>query len=181
MSRSASTHSRKSPDIQDLSIVGDFIKYLLIFFIPFLLLGVIYGFINQCYFMCMLVNPLIYAGGISSIIIVIQHDVDEISALFGRGKRLQLAQHIKHADAIQKISFQMGLRDYGGALKTVNKLLGEEPKYSSALNLKGQILLEGFKETRKARLCFEKVLKQAKPGSEDYKLAKALKATSYKA
>jgi len=174
------TQSKKSSAVRDLSIVGDFVKYLLIFFIPLFLIGVIYGFINKCYFMCMLVNPVIYAGGISSIIIVLKHDVNDILALIGRGNQPQLALHIKHSNTIQLISIQMSSRNYDGALKTVNKLLQDEPKYSNALNLKGQILLEGLKEPGRARLCFDKVLKLAKPSSEDYKLAQALKAASYK-
>ena len=171
----------KSEEVRDLSILGDFIKYFLMLLIPLFLVGVIYGLLNKCYFMCMLVNPVIYAGGIASIFIVIQHDVNDISALVGLGKKSQMALHIKHADTIQKISFQRGIRDYSGALKTVNALLKEAPQYSSALNLKGQILLEGFSEAHKARAYFEKVLKLTSPGNDDHKLAKALLAASYDA
>ena len=180
MPRSTSTQSKKSPVVRDLTIVGDFIKYLLIFFIPFFLIGIIFGLIYKRYFMCILVNPVIYAGGFSSIIIVIKHDINDILALIGRAKQPQLALHIKHANTIQQISVQMSSRDHDGALKTVNKLLKEEPTYSNALNLKGQILLEGFREIDKARSCFEKVLKLARPGSEDYKLAQAFRAATYK-
>ena len=180
MSRPTSTQSKRSSAVLDLSIIGDFIKYLLIFFIPFFLIGIIYSLIYQSYFMSILVNPVIYAMGFSLIIIVIKHDVNDILALIGRAKQPQLSLHIKHANTIQQISVQMSTRSYEGALKTVNKLLKEEPTYSNALNLKGQILLEGLKEIDKARSCFEKVLKLARPGSEDYKLAQALRAESYK-
>jgi tetratricopeptide (TPR) repeat protein len=180
MSRSSPTQSKKSPTVRDFSIIGDFIKYLLIFFIPFALIGIIYALIYQSYFMSILVNPVIYAVGFSSIIIVIKHDVNDILALIGQAKQPQLALHIKHANTIQLISVQMSSRSYEVALKTVNNLLKEEPTYANALNLKGQILLEGFKEIDKARSCFEKVLKLARPGTEDYKLAQALRAASYK-
>ena len=180
MTPSPSTQSKKSPVVRDLSIIGDFIKYFLLFFIPFVLVGIVFGLINHSYFMCMLGYPFIYAWGFASIVIVINHDINDILALIGLAKQPQLALHIKHANTIQQISIQMSSRDYDDALKTVNKLLREEPAYSNALNLKGQILLEGFREADRARSCFEKVLKLARPGSEDYKLAQALRAASYK-
>ena len=182
MSPSVSARLQKPPEeVRDLFIVGDFIKYFIMLFIPFFIIGVIYGFFYKCYLMCFLINPIIYAGGIGMIIIVIEHDVNDILALIGLGRELQLSLHIKHANTIQQISVQMSSRSYDGALKTVNKLLKLEPSYANALNLKGQILLEGFREVDKARSCFEKVLKLAKPGSEDYKLAQALRAATYKA
>lgn len=181
MSLSTSARVKKPPVVRDLFIVGDFIKYFVMLFIPFFLIGAIYGLIYKCYLMCFLVNPVIYAGGISAIIIILKHDVNDILALIGRAKEPQLALHIKHANTIQQIGVQMSSRDHDGALKTVNKLLKQEPKYANALNLKGQILLEGFREIDKARSCFEKVLKYSRPGSEDYKLAQALKAGTYKA
>jgi tetratricopeptide (TPR) repeat protein len=179
MSRTKPTQSKQSLPTRDFTIVRDFIKYLLIFFVPFFLLGVIYGLLNKCYFSCMVFNPIIYAGGISSIIVVIMHDVNDIPALFGWVRQPQLALHVKHADTIQKVSYQMSTRDFGGALKTVSRLLKEEPEYANALNLKGQILLEGFGESHKARSCFKKVLKLEKSGSEDYKLAQGLLAETY--
>ena len=129
--------------------------------------------------MCMLFNPLIYAAGISLVIIVIKHDVNDIMALIGRAKEPQLALHIKHHTAIQKISLEMSSRDYASALNTVDTLLQEEPEYTNALNLKGQILLEGFKKYEEARSCFENVLKLAKPDTGDYKLAQELRAATY--
>lgn len=172
-------HTKIAKDVRDLTIVGDFIKYLLLLFVPFFVIGLIYGLIYDCYVMCMLINPLVYAAGISLVIIVIKHDVNDIMALIGRAKEPQLAFHIKHHTAIQKISVEMSSRDYKGALKTVNTLLNKEPEYANALNLKGQILLEGFKEVEDARACFERVMKLAKPDSGDYKLAQELKAATY--
>ena len=179
MAPPASTRTKKSPDVRDLFIVGDFIKYFLWLFIPFVVIGVIYGLIYKCYLMCFLINPVIYAGGITLIIIVIKHDVDDILALIGRAGEPQLALHIRHANTIQQISVLMSIRDYQTALKTVNRLLKDEPSYANALNLKGQILLEGFREVDEARSCFEQVMKLAKPDSEDFKLAQELKAATY--
>ena len=179
MSPSASARAKKPPVVRDLFIVGDFIRYFALFFVPFFLTGAIYGLIYECYLMCFLVNPVIYAGGISAIIIVIKHDVNDIMALIGRTREPQLALHIKHANTIQQISVEMSSRMYDDALKTVNRLLKIEPDYANAINLKGQILLEGFDEIDDARRCFEKVLKLSRPGSEDYKLAQELRAATY--
>ena len=179
MPPSAPAKRKKTADVRDLFIVGDFIKYFALFFVPFFLAGAIYGLIYKCYLMCFLVNPVIYAGGISTIIIVIKHDVNDILALIGRAGEPQLALHIKHANTIQLIGVEMSSRNYAAALKSVNKLLKLEPDYANALNLKGQILLEGFREDDEARECFEKVLKLSRPDSEDYKLAQALRAATY--
>jgi len=176
---SARVAAKRTPAGRDLFIVGDFIKYFLRLFIPFVVIGMIYGIFYQCYFVCFLVNPVIYAGGITLIIIVIKHDINDILALIGRAKEPQLALHIRHASTIQQISLQMSTRDYKGALETVNKLLSKEPQYANAINLKGQILLEGFRNIEEARPCFEKVMKLAKPGSDDYRLAEELRATTY--
>ena len=73
----------------------------------------------------------------------------------------------------------MSSRDYDGALKTVSKLLKEAPDYPNALNLKGQILLEGFREYEQARACFTRVMHLSKPDSDDYRLAEALRAATY--
>ncbi|GAB4337367.1 MAG: hypothetical protein Kow0089_08520 [Desulfobulbaceae bacterium] len=167
---------RKTANVRDLFIVGDFIRYFLRLFIPFALLGIIYSIFYECYLMCFLVNPMIYAGGIAAIIIVIKHDINDLMALAGRAREPQLAFHIRHASAIQQIGLQMSTRDHDGALKSVDKLLRQEPEYASALNLKGQILYEGFRDIDGAKACFDKVLKLARPGSEDYRLAQELRA-----
>lgn len=181
MSSSTSEQTSKSRVVRDLTIVGDFIKYLLIFFVPFFIIGLVYGLLYDCYFMCMLFNPFIYAAGISSVIIVIKHDVNDIMGLIGRATEPQLALHIKYHTAIQKISLEMSSRDFKNALKTVNGVLKETPNYANALNLKGQILLEGFREYEDARACFEKVMKLAKQDTDDYKLAQELRASTFKA
>jgi tetratricopeptide (TPR) repeat protein len=170
---------RKNQVARDLFIVGDFIKYFLWLFIPFALMGLVYGLLNHCYFICILVNPLIYAAGIATIIIIIKHDANDLLALIGHAKENQLARHIKYSATIQKISVEMSSGDYDGALKTVSKLLKEEPDYPNALNLKGQILLEGFREYEQARVCFARVMKLSKPDSDDYRLAEAFKAATF--
>lgn len=172
-------HNRKPQPVRDLNIIGDALKYFAMLFVPFFLVGAIYGLFNHCYVTCFLVNPFIYAFGICLIIIVIKHDVNDIMALIGRARKEQLALHIRHSGTIQQISLQMSGGDYDSALKTVSKLLKEEPDYANALNLKGQILLEGFAEYDEARACFDKVLTLAGPESEDYLLAEALKASTY--
>lgn len=180
MASSRKASARKNPVVRDLFIVGDFIKYFLRLFIPFSLIGLIYGLFYDCFLMCILINPIIYAGGISMIMIVVKHDVNDLLDLIGRAKQPQLALHIKHANTIQQISLQMSSGEYDAALKTVNTLLKREPEYANALNLKGQILLEGFRNIEDSRNCFEKVLKLAQPGSDDYKLAEALRASTYR-
>jgi tetratricopeptide (TPR) repeat protein len=162
-------------EVRDLTIVGDFLKYLLVFFIPFFIIGLIYGLIYECYLMCILANPLIYAAGLSLIIIVIRNDVNDIMALIGRAREPQLAMHIKHHTAIQKVSLELSMKDYRNALNTVNELLAREPQYPSALNLKGQILLHGFRNYEEALECFDKVRKLTRPDSADYKLADELR------
>ena len=173
--------SKKNQVARDLFIVGDFIKYFLWLFIPFALIGLVYGLVHHCYFICPLGNPFIYAGGIASIIIVIKHNANDLLALIGHARQHQLALHIKHSSTIQQISVEMSTRDYDGALRTVSKLLKEAPDYPNALNLKGQILLEGFREYEQARACFTKVMHLSKPDSDDYRLAEALKAATFPA
>lgn len=148
-------------------------------FVPFFLIGAIYGFLNRCYIMCFLVNPVIYAAGICLIIVIIKYDADDFMALIGRAREHQLALHIRHGRAIQQISLQMSGGDYEGALASVRKLLTEEPDYPSAINLKGQILLEGFGQYEEARTCFDKVMALTRPGSEDYILAEELRAATF--
>lgn len=179
MSLSANVKNRKSSPVRDLNVIGDFLRYFAMLFVPFFLIGAVYGFFNQCYLMCFLVNPLIYAVGICLIIIIIRHDVNDIMALIGRARQHQLAGHIKHAGTIQQISVRMSGGDYEGALATVRKLLREEPDFPNALNLKGQILLEGFAQHEEARECFDRVMALTRPESEDYLLAEALRAATY--
>ena len=171
--------TRKNPVVRDLFILGDFLKYFLLLFIPFALLGLVYGLVYSFSFMCILGHPFIYAGGIATIIIVIKHDINDLLALIGRAREPQTALHIRHFSTIQQIVVEMSSRDYAGALVTVSELLQESPDYPNALNLKGQILLEGFRDYEQARDCFTRVMSLSKPDSDDYKLAEALKAATY--
>ncbi len=170
----------KTQPVRDLSIVGDFIKYSLRLFIPFFIFGAIYSFFYKSYVLSLIVNPLIYSTGISLLIIVMTYDVNEILNLVGLGKGDQLSAHIKHAKSIQEIALQMSRRDFDSALRKVNELIKKEPNFVHALNMKGEILLNGFDQPEKARMCFNKVLKGAKPTDEQYKLAEALKASTYR-
>lgn len=165
--------------VRDLVIVGDFIRYFLYLFIPFAIIGGTYALFAGGFLMGFLVNPLVYAGGIAIIIILIKYDLDDIMILVGRAGKNKLALHIKYSQTIQKISLLMSSRKYKAALKAVNELLEQEPKYPNALNLKGQILLEGFGQYEAARAHFEKVMSLTDSDSEDYKLAEELAAATY--
>jgi tetratricopeptide (TPR) repeat protein len=169
----------KTQPVRNLSIVGDFFKYAGLLFIPLFVFGVIYGVIFECYFMCIIINPLIYSIGISLIIIVITYDVNDILDLIGLAKEPQLGYHIKHARAIQEIGLLMSTNDFKRALQKAEKLVAKEPKFTNALNMKGEILLEGFQKYGEARKCFDRVLKLADPDDEQYKLAEALKGSTY--
>lgn len=169
----------KNKPVRDLNIVGDFLKYSGLLFIPLFILGVIYGLIYECYFTCFIVNPIIYSIGISMIIIVLQHDVNEIQAVFGFGKKAQLSYHITYAKEVQEIGLLMSTKDFQQALKKADKLVKKEPKFTNALNLKGEILLQGFKNYSEARQCFDQVLNLTSPDDEQYKLAENLKAATY--
>ena len=171
----------KTKPVRNLSIVGDFFKYTTLLFIPFFLVGAVYGFIYKCYFTCFLLNPIIYSVGISLIIIVIMYDVNDILDLIGLAKEHQLSYHIKHAGAVQEIGLLMSQPDFDKALKKANELVKKEPQFTNALNMKGEILLEGFQKYEEARSCFKKVLKLSRPEDEQYKLAEALMAASYTA
>lgn len=164
---------------RDLTIAGDFVRYLVWLFVPFFVVGGVYGVCNDAFLVCGLVNPLVYSLGISLIIIVVTHDLNDILILVGLGKETQLNLNLKHAKTIQQIGCLMATVDYEVALKTVNALLQEAPDFANALSLKGQILLEGFRKNREARVCFERVLALTKPDEEQYKLADALIAASY--
>lgn len=169
----------KTDPVRDLSIIGDFIKYTLICFVPFFIFGAIYGLVYKCYLLCLFINPLIYSAGMSLIIIVIIHDVNDILDLVGLGKEQQISSHIRYAKAIQEIAMLMSMTDYDPALRKVNALLKKDPHFSHALNLKGEILQEGFQKNEEARQCFDRVLKRTKPDDEQYKLAEVLKASTY--
>jgi len=169
----------KSQPVRNLNIVGDFLKYSILLFIPLFIVGVIYGLIYECYFSCIIVNPLVYSIGISLIIIVIMYDINDILDLFGLAREPQIGYHVKHAKAVQEIGLLMSSNDFKRALQKVEKLVKTEPKFTSALNMKGEILLEGFHRYEDARECFSMVLKLAKPDDEQYRLAEALLAATY--
>lgn len=169
----------KTQPVRNLSIVGDFFKYTGLLFIPLFIFGVIYGLIFECYFTCFILNPLAYSIGISLIIIVINYNVNDILELVGMAREPQLGYHIKHARAVQEIGLLMSTGDFKGALQKAEKLVSREPKFTIALNMKGEILLEGFRNYEEARTCFDRVLKLADPDDEQYKLAEALKASTY--
>jgi tetratricopeptide (TPR) repeat protein len=166
---------------RDLTIVGDFVGYFIWLVVPLFLVGGIYGVYNDAFFVCGLVNPLIYSIGISLIIIVVTHDLNDILILVGLGKETQLSLNLKHAKTIQQIACLMAAGDYDVALKSVKALLLEAPDFANALSLKGQILLQGFRKNKEARACFEKVLALTKPDEEQFRLADALIAASYDA
>ena len=165
--------------LPDLTIVGDLIRFSMFLFVPFLLLGVIYGILHKTFFMSVVVNPIVYSLGISLIIVVIKHDLDELGALIGIVKESQLGLNIKHAKEIQEVACLMAVSDFAGALKKTNALLREEADFVNGLSLKGQILLEGFQEHAQARECFEKVLALTKPEEEQHKVADSLIASCY--
>lgn len=169
----------KTQPVRNLNIVGDFLKYSIIFFVPFVILGLIYGLIYECYLSCIFINPLIYSIGISLIIIVITYDVNDILELVGMAREPQLGYHIKHAREVQEIGLLMSSNNFKSALIKAEKLVKIEPKFTNALNMKGEILLEGFQKYQEARECFARVLKLADPEDQQYKLAEALMAETY--
>jgi tetratricopeptide (TPR) repeat protein len=169
----------KTPPVRDLNIVGDFLRYTAILFAVFFLMGAVYGLVYEFSFACLILNPLIYSVGISLIIIVITHDVNDILDIVGLGKGPRLGSHIKYAKAVQEIGLLMSRADFDAALKKADNLVSKDPKFTHALNLKGEILLKGFQRYEKARACFNAVLKLSDPGDEQYKLAEALKAETY--
>jgi tetratricopeptide (TPR) repeat protein len=169
----------KSRPIRNLTIVGDFFRYTVLLFVPLVVFGVIYGLIYECYLTCFFINPLVYSTGISLIIIVIIYDVNDIMDLFGLAHEPQIGLHIKHVRAVQEISLLMGTSDFRRALEKADKLTAREPDFAAALNMKGEILLEGFQNYEEARECFDRVLSMTPPGDEQHKLAEALKAATY--
>lgn len=169
----------KTPHVRDLNIVGDFLRYTAMLFAVFFLMGAVYGLIYDFSFACLILNPLIYGIGISLIIIVITYDVNDILTIVGMGKEPRLSNHIKYAKTVQEISLLMSRADFDIALRKAENLVEKEPKFTHALNLKGEILLKGFQRYEKARTCFNKVLTLSDPDDEQYRLAEALKAETY--
>lgn len=164
---------------RDLTVVGDFLRYTGMLFVPFFVLGVIYGFFQEFSFMALLVNPFIYSVGISLIIVVIVYDVNTILGLVGLGKEPQLSLHIKYGKEIQEIGMLMSISNYTSALKKVDLLLRKEPTFAMAHNLRGEILLEGFQQNRQARDCFDRAMKLSKPEDEEHQSAISLKDSTY--
>ncbi|OGQ96627.1 MAG: hypothetical protein A2521_08225 [Deltaproteobacteria bacterium RIFOXYD12_FULL_57_12] len=160
--------------VRDLSLVGDFIRYFTILFVPFFIFGGIWGLIHESFLICGLGYPLLYGFGIALIILLINNDIDSILAVFGLGKKSGPSLAAKHIIAIQNISCLMGREKFGEALKAANALLREEPDFPHVLNMKGQILLEGLGKHAEARICFEEVQRLTQPEDEQYKLADAL-------
>ncbi len=175
----SSRDTMKTPPVRDLNIVGDFLRYTAMLFVAFFLMGGVYGLVYGFSFACLVINPLIYSIGISLIIIVITYDVNDILGIIGLGKGPRLSSHIKYAKTIQEIGLLMSSADFDTALHKTEKLVKKDPKFTHALNLKGEILLRGFQKYEKARACFNMVLKLSGPDDEQYKLAEALKAETY--
>lgn len=164
---------------RDLTVVGDFLRYTGMLFVPFCAIGAIHGLFAGFSFMALLVNPFIYSVGISLIIIVISYDINTILGLVGLGKEPQLSAHIKYSKEIQEIGMLMSTANYDSALKKVDLLLRKEPAFAMAHNLRGEILLQGFQRNRQARDCFDRAMKLSKPEDEEYQLATSLKASTY--
>lgn len=169
----------KAMSPRSLIIVGDFIKYFCMLFVPFFIFGLVLGFIHKSILVYGFVNPISYSIGISLIVIVIKNDINDILILLGFAKESQLDLNTKHAKTIQEISILMGQSDFRGALKKVDILLKEEPSLINALSLKGQILIEGFEKYAQAREYLEKVLELTSPEEEQYKLADSLIVACY--
>ncbi len=169
---------KPKPD-HDFNIIGDFLRYTIILFVPFCIFGAIYGLIYEFSLVYLIFNPFIYSIGISLIIIVISYDVNDILDLIGLAKKPPLSLHIKYNKEVHEISMLMSMEKYDSALKKVNSLIKKEPKFSTAHNLRGEILLQGFQKNKEARECFNIVLKLSKADDEQYKLAEVLKSESY--
>lgn len=160
-------------------IAGDFFRYTLFLLVPFTLASSIFCYFNTFTVMALFVNPLVYSIGISLIIIVITHDVNDLLDIVGLGKKAELKLDVQYAKDIQEISLLMSTNDFQNALTKVNLLLRKEPQFTTAYLLRGEILLHGFRKNEEARQCFEKVLKLSSEGHEQHNLAKALKAATY--
>jgi hypothetical protein len=67
-------------------------------------------------------------------------------------------------------------KDYGNALREVNRVLKQSPNLSEALYLKAQILHEGFDNTEAARLSLDKILARGEGENETiYRWAASLR------
>jgi tetratricopeptide (TPR) repeat protein len=168
----------KKPE-RDLTIVGDFLRYCCFLFGPFCIIGIIFSLMNGFSFTALVINPLIYSVGISLIIIVISYDINAILDLVGLGKNPLLSLHITYSKEIQEIGILMGAMNYSSALKKVDTLLGKEPDFAMAHNLRGEILLDGYQKSEEARDCFNRALELSKPEEEQHRIAKSLKASTY--
>jgi tetratricopeptide (TPR) repeat protein len=169
----------KKPPPRNLNIIGDFLKYTIILFVPFFIMGVTFILIYEFSFTYLIFNPLMYSIGISLIIIVLTHDVNDILDLVGKAKGPRLGHHVKYANAVQEIGLLMGMSDFETALHKAENLVRKEPEFTHALNMKGECMLRGFQRYGEARKCFNKVLKLSDPDDEQYMLAEALKAETY--
>ncbi len=161
------------------NIAGDFIRYTLFLFVPLFISAALYCYFKGFSFIALIVNPLVYSIGISLIIIVISHDINDLLDIVGLGEKAVLKLDIKYAHDIQEISLLMSSSNYHDALGKVNTLLKKEPQLVAANILCGEILLHGFNRSNEARQCFDKVLKLSSKGDEQYTLAQALKAATY--
>lgn len=165
---------------RDLTVVGDFLRYAGMLFVPFCTIGVIHGLFQGFSFMALLVNPFIYSVGISLIVIVISYDINTLLGLVGLGKEPQLSLHLKYDKDIQEIGMLMSISNYDSALKKVDLLLRKEPSFAMAHNLRGEILLQGFQQNGRARNCFDRAIKLSNPEDEVHQLATSLKDSTYK-
>jgi hypothetical protein len=169
----------KAKPERDLTIVGDFLRYSCLLFVPFCIIGIIFSLMNGFSITALVINPLIYSVGISLIIIVISHDINAILDLVGLGKDPLLSLHITYSKEIQEIGILMGVSNYTSALKKVDALLCNEPDFAMAHNLRGEILLDGYQKFVEARDCFDRVLELSTPKDEQHRIAKSLKASTY--
>jgi hypothetical protein len=91
-----------------------------------------------------------------------------------------LSLHIKYDKEIQEIGMLMSIAGHDSALKKVDLQLGKEPAFAMAHNERGEILLQGFQQDKRARACFNRGIKLSKPEDEVHQLATSLKASTYK-
>lgn len=72
---------------------------------------------------------------------------------------------------LNAIRIQKRLGKNDEALKAVNAVLDETPRFGEAMLLKAQILAEGFNNTREAFACCEKALSMQRKGDPVYQWA----------
>ena len=164
---------------RDLTIVGDFLRYTGLLFLPFFAIGLVVCLIDGFSVMAVLVNPLVYSVGISLIIIVASRDLNSVLGLVGLGKEQELSPHIRFHNEIQEIGMLMGMADHGAAIKKVDLLLRQAPEFARAHNLRGEILLHGFDKKRQARESFDRAMALSQPEDEEYQLASSLKSSTF--